>query len=331
GLSHMFITGPEVIKTVTHEEVTFDELGGAMVCASKKGVAQFVAKSEDDCFQMVRKLMSFLPSSCLERPPIAKVGDDPNRTDEDLRYIVPMTSSKWYDVLDVIRRVVDDGDFLEVHAQFAKNLITGFARFDGKTVGIIANQPKYLAGVLDVDASRKGARFIRFCDAFNIPIIMVHDIPGFMPGTEQEFRGIIIHGAKMLYAFSEATVPKIVLILRKSYGGGYGAMGNRHMGADIVLAWATTAEIAVMGAEGAANIIFRREIAEAEDPEKKRMEKTEEYREKLYNPYQAAARGYVDVVIDPKDTRPRLIDALEMLSNKRVEGLPTKKHGNVPL
>lgn len=327
GLMH--ITGPEVIKAVTGEVVTSEKLGGAMTHNVKSGVAHFAADSEEEVYQMVRRMMGYLPSNNVENPPRLESNDDPNRMEEALLHIVPVDPNKPYDMKEVIRYIVDEGDFLEVHQYFAPNIIVGFARLNGYSLGIIANQPKILAGCLDIDASDKAARFIRFCDAFNIPILSLVDVPGFLPGTAQEYGGIIRHGAKLLYAYSEATVPKVTLITRKSYGGAYLAMCSRDLRADQVICW-PTAEIAVMGSQGAANIIFRKEIAQAADPEKVRQEKIEEFRQKFSNPYEAAKRGYVDMVIDPRETRPRLITIFEMLSTKR-EGRPAKKHGNFPV
>jgi len=327
GLMH--ITGPEVIKAVTGEVVTSEQLGGAMTHNVKSGVAHFAADSEEEVYQMVRRMMGYLPSNNVENPPRLESNDDPNRMEEALLHIVPVDPNKPYDMKEVIRYIVDEGDFLEVHQYFAPNIIVGFARLNGYSLGIIANQPKILAGCLDIDASDKAARFIRFCDAFNIPILSLVDVPGFLPGTAQEYGGIIRHGAKLLYAYSEATVPKVTLITRKSYGGAYLAMCSRDLRADQVICW-PTAEIAVMGSQGAANIIFRKEIAQAADPEKVRQEKIEEFRQKFSNPYEAAKRGYVDMVIDPRETRPRLITIFEMLSTKR-EGRPAKKHGNFPV
>jgi len=325
----MHITGPEVIKAVTGEIVTSEKLGGAMTHNSKSGVAHFAAENEEEVYQMVRKMMGYLPSNNMETPPSVECKDDPNRMEEALLNIVPTDPNKPYEMKDVIRYIVDEGDFFESHPYFATNMLTGFARLNGQSVGIIANQPKVLAGCLDIDASDKAARFIRFCDAFNIPILTLVDVPGFLPGTAQEYGGIIRHGAKLLYAYSEATVPKITLIVRKSYGGAYLAMCSRDLRADQVIAW-PTAEIAVMGSQGAANIIFRKEIAKADDPEKVRQEKIDEFQLKFSNPYEAAKRGYVDIVIDPRETRPRLITTFEMLSTKR-ESRPAKKHGNFPV
>ncbi len=325
----MHITGPDVIKAVTGEVVTSEKLGGAMTHNRKSGVAHFAAENEEEVYQMVRKMMSFLPSNNMETPPSIECKDDPNRMEEALLNIVPTDPNKPYEMKDVIRYIVDEGDFFESHPYFATNMLTGFARLNGQSIGIIANQPKILAGCLDIDASDKAARFIRFCDAFNIPILTFVDVPGFLPGTAQEYGGIIRHGAKLLYAYSEATVPKITLIVRKSYGGAYLAMCSRDLRADQVIAW-PTAEIAVMGSQGAANIIFRKEIAKADNPEKVRQEKIDEFQLKFSNPYEAAKRGYVDMVIDPRETRPRLITTFEMLSTKR-ETRPAKKHGNFPV
>lgn len=325
----MHITGPDVIKAVTGEVVTSERLGGAMTHNRKSGVAHFAAENEEEVYQMVRKLISYLPSNNMENAPQVECEDDPNRMEEALLNIVPTDPNKPYEMRDVIRHIVDEGDFFESQAYYATNMITGFARLNGQSVGIIANQPKVLAGCLDIDASDKAARFIRFCDAFNIPILTLVDVPGFLPGTAQEYGGIIRHGAKLLYAYSEATVPKITLIVRKSYGGAYLAMCSRDLGADQVIAW-PTAEIAVMGSQGAANIIFRKEIAKADNPEKVRQEKIDEFQIKFSNPYEAAKRGYVDMIIDPRETRPRLITTFKMLSTKR-ESRPAKKHGNFPV
>ena len=325
----MHITGPEVIKAVTGEVVSSEQLGGAMTHNVKSGVAHFAAENEAEVYQMVRKLTSFIPSNNVEDPPIVESKDDLNRKEEILLNIVPLDPNKPYEMKEVIKYIVDEGDFFESQSYFATNIITGFARLNGHSIGIIANQPKVLAGCLDINASDKASRFIRFCDAFNIPILTFVDVPGFLPGTAQEYGGIIRHGAKLLYAYSEATVPKITLIIRKSYGGAYLAMCSRDLGADQVIAW-PTAEIAVMGSQGAANIIFKKEIMKAENPEKVRQEKIEEFKQKFSNPYEAAKRGYVDMVIDPRETRPRLITILEMLSTKR-ESRPAKKHGNFPV
>jgi len=327
--SHMFITGPAVIKAVTREEVTQEELGGAMAHNTKSGVAHFAAPDEESCLAQVRRLLSFLPQNNIEDPPYIPPTDDPQRMDEALDTLVPDDPGKPYDMKEVIARVVDDGDFLEVHQHFAQNLIVGFARLDGHPVGIVAQQPMILAGVIDIDASDKGARFIRFCDCFNVPLVTFCDTPGYMPGVAQEHGGIIRHGAKMLYAYAEATVPKVAVITRKAYGGAYIVMSSKHLRGDINLAW-PSAEIAVMGPEGAVNIIFRRDLKAAEDVEARRAELVQEYRDKFANPYVAAARGYLDAVIAPHETRPRVIAALHMLENKR-DSLPPKKHGNIPL
>ena len=319
--SQMFITGPAVIKSVTAEEVTAEALGGAMTHNSVSGVAHFAAENEDDCIQQIRYLLSFLPSNNMDDAPIVETGDDPSRMDESLNSVIPDNPNAPYDMKDVIRSIVDNGEFYEVHKYFATNIITCFARFDGRSVGIIANQPNVMAGCLDVNASDKSARFIRFCDAFNIPLVNLVDVPGFLPGVGQEHTGIIRHGAKMLYAYSEATVPKVTVITRKAYGGSYIAMCCRELGADQVMAW-PSAEIAVMGPAGAANIIFRK------DPDKD--QKTAEYVEEFATPYKAAERGYADMVIEPKETRPYVITALNALASKREVG-PAKKHGNIPL
>jgi methylmalonyl-CoA decarboxylase alpha subunit len=319
--SQMFITGPQVIKTVTGEEVTSEQLGGAMTHNSVSGVAHFIAENDEDCLEQIRLLISYIPSNNMEPAPVVETGDDPMRIDEALNTLLPDNSNQPYDMYDVIRSIVDNGTYYDVQPYFANNMITCFARLDGQTVGIIANQPKVMAGCLDINASDKSSRFIRFCDAFNIPLLNIVDVPGFLPGTNQEYGGIIRHGAKMLYAYSEATVPKITLVTRKAYGGSYLAMCSRDLGADQVIAW-PTAEIAVMGPAGAANIIFKG------DPDAKA--KTEEYVENFANPYQAAVRGFVDMVIEPKETRPAVINALNMLATKR-EGRPAKRHGNIPL
>ncbi|MCX7682558.1 MAG: methylmalonyl-CoA carboxyltransferase [Anaerolineae bacterium] len=329
GSSHMFITGPEVIKAATHEEVTFEELGGAMTHASKSGVAHFAAENEEHCLSLIRRLLSYIPQNNTEDPPFVPTADPEDRMDEALKTIIPDSPTKPYDMKEVIRRVVDNGEFLEVHEHWAQNIIVGFARLGGFSVGIVAQQPLVLAGVLDIDSSRKGARFVRFCDAFNIPIVTFVDVPGFLPGVDQEHRGIIVNGAKLLYAYCEATVPKLTVITRKAYGGAYDVMSSKHIRGDISYAW-PTAEIAVMGPEGAVNIVFRKEIAEADDPEAVRERLVAEYRAQFANPYVAAARGYIDDVIEPQETRPRLIEALRMLRNKR-DANPPKKHGNIPL
>ncbi|MBI2561480.1 MAG: methylmalonyl-CoA carboxyltransferase, partial [candidate division NC10 bacterium] len=325
----MFITGPDVIKTVTNEEVTFEELGGAMTHNVTSGVAHFAAASEEECLAQIGELLSFLPQNNLDDPPRRTPRDDPHRMDEELNAVVPDDPAKPYDMRDLIRRVGDEGHFLEVHEHFAQNIVVGFARLDGRPVGFVANQPAVLAGALDINASVKAARFIRFCDAFNIPIVTMEDVPGYLPGTAQEFGGIIKHGAKLLYAYGEATVPKITVITRKAYGGAYCVMGSKHMRADVNLAY-PTAEIAVMGPEGAVNILYRRELAEAADAAAFRAERVAEFREKFANPYVAAARGYVDEIIEPKETRPKLIRALRALAAKRDTN-PPKKHGNIPL
>ena len=329
GLGQMYITGPDVIKTVCGEEVSHEDLGGAMVHAQRSGNCHFIADSEQEVLQKVRRLISFLPQNNMEEAPRVEPKDDPDRRDEKLLSIVPVDPTKAYNMKEVITRVVDNGDFMEVHQHFAPNLIVGFARLNGQSVGIVAQQPLHLAGSIDINASDKGARFVRFCDCFSIPLITFVDVPGYMPGTDQEFGGIIRHGAKFLYAYAEATVPKISVITRKAYGGAYVVMSSKGLGGDINYAW-PTAEIAVMGPEGAVNIVFRSEIAKAEKPEEARRKLIEEYRDKFANPFIAASRGYVDDVIDPRETRPKLIRALEMLRNK-VDTLPAKKHGNIPL
>jgi acetyl-CoA carboxylase carboxyltransferase component len=327
--SFMHITGPEVIKEVTREEVTSEELGGAMVHNSKSGVAHFAAEDEEDAFYQLRKLLSYLPQNNMEDPPFVPTDDPADRMDESLDTIVPDNPNKPYDMKNVIRRVVDDGDFFEVQEHWARNIIIGFARLGGFSVGIIAQQPMILAGVLDIDSSTKAARFVRFCDCFNIPIITFEDVPGFLPGVAQEHGGIIRNGAKLLYAYCEATVPKVTIITRKAYGGAYDVMSSKHIRGDISYAW-PSAEIAVMGPDGAVNIIFRKQIAEAQDPESERARLVAEYRDTFANPFVAAARGYIDDVIEPRKTRPRLIEALQMLQNKRDTN-PPKKHGNIPL
>jgi acetyl-CoA carboxylase carboxyltransferase component len=327
--SHMFITGPDVIKTVTGEEVTFEELGGAMTHAAESGVAAFIGEDDEDVLQRVRYLLSFLPSNNLEDPPAYASTDDPQRLDDGLTHLVPDTAREPYDMHEVIRRVVDDGEFLEVFPYWAMNVVVGFARLDGRTIGVVANQPKVLAGTLDIDASEKASRFVRFCDAFNVPIVTFVDVPGFLPGKEQEYGGIIRHGAKLLYAFAEATVPRLTVITRKAYGGAYVVMNSKHLRADVSFAW-PTAEIAVMGAEGAVNVVFRKEIEKSADPKAKRAELIEEYRRKFSTPYAAAERGFIDDVIEPAQTRPRLIQAMRVLSTKR-EQIPARKHGNIPL
>lgn len=328
-ISHMFITGPQVIKTVTKEEVTFEELGGAQTHSTKSGVAHFACADEKECFATIRDLLSFIPQNNMEDPPRIKSEDDPNRQDKEIASIVPDSPEKPYDIKEVITRVVDNSNFLEIHENYGQNIVVGFARLDGRPVGIVANQPSVLAGVLDITASQKGARFVRFCDAFNIPLVTFVDVPGFLPGTDQEWGGIISHGAQLLYAFCEATVPKLTVITRKAYGGAYDVMNSKHVRADFNVAW-PTAEIAVMGPQGAVNIIFRKEVQKAENPEEKIEELVSEYRRKFANPYVAAEKGYIDDVIEPQKTRPTLISALNMLDTKR-QALPPKKHGNIPL
>jgi acetyl-CoA carboxylase carboxyltransferase component len=327
--SYMFITGPDVIKSVTGEEITFEDLGGAMAHNTKSGVAHFACEDDRDCLDQIKRLLSFLPNNNMEDPPRVTCLDPSHREDPALDSLIPDSPSASYDMYDLIRSLVDDGDYFEPHQYYAQNMITAFARLNGRSIGIIANQPKVLAGCLDVDAADKATRFIRFCDAFNIPLLTIADVPGYLPGSDQEWHGIIRHGAKLLWCYSEATVPKLTLVTRKDYGGSYLAMCSRDLGADMVFAW-PTAEIAVMGASGAANVIFRKDIKEAADPAAKRLEIIEQYENLLYNPYIAASRGFVDQVISPRETRPRLIEALEILSNKR-ETLPPKKHGNIPV
>lgn len=327
--SQMFITGPQVIKAVTGEDVTLEDLGGAKAQAEKSGVAHFTSVSDEECITKIKRLLSFLPSNNLEGAPVDAPSDDINRISEKLTTIVPDDANKAYDVKAVIAEIVDNADFMEVMENYAKNIVIGFAKMNGQTVGIVANQPMDKAGALDVNASDKAARFIRFCDCFNIPLVTFTDVPGFLPGVSEEHNGIIRHGAKILYAYSEATVPKINVIIRKAYGGAYIAMSSKHLGADMVMAW-PTAEIAVMGPEGAANIIFKDDIKNSADPISERKAKIEEYREKFANPYEAAKFGYIDDVIEPDSTRPRIIAALEMLASKR-ENSPSKKHGNIPM
>jgi len=327
--SYMFVTGPDVVKTVTHENVTFEELGGALVHNEKSGVAHFAAANEEQCLALIRKLLAYLPQNNLEEPPLLKTTDDPLRADEALDTLVPDSPTKPYDMKEIIQRVVDDGEFLEVHEHYAQNIIVGFARLNGRAVGIIAQQPMVLAGCLDINASVKGARFVRFCDCFNIPLITFEDVPGFLPGVGQEHGGIIRHGAKLLYAYCEATVPKLTVITRKAYGGAYDVMSSKHIRGDVNLAW-PSAEIAVMGPEGAVNILYREELAQTADPEALRQKLVAEYRDHFANPYIAAGRGYVDDVIEPHQTRAKLIAGLEMLQNKRDQN-PPKKHGNIPL
>ncbi len=327
--SYMFVTGPDVIKTVTHEEVTKEELGGAQTHAARSGVSHFSRANDAACLLSIRELLSFLPSNNLDDPPMGPTDDPPEREDPSLDELVPADPNRPYDIKDLITRVTDDGKLLEVHAEYARNLVVGFARFGGRPVGIVANQPAWLAGVLDIDASLKGARFVRFCDAFNIPLVTFEDVPGFLPGTQQEFGGIIKHGAKLLYAFAEATVPKITCITRKAYGGAYCVMASKHIRTDYNLAY-PSAEIAVMGPSGAVNILYRRELVDAADPEAERQRLSDEYREKFSNPYIAAERGFVDAVIEPRRTRPEIVRALRQLGSKRAS-MPAKKHGNIPL
>jgi acetyl-CoA carboxylase carboxyltransferase component len=327
--SYMFVTGPDVVKAVTHEDVSFEDLGGASVHAEKSGVCHVAGENEADTLYLVRKLLGYLPQNNMEDAPTVQAADDPLRMDPALDTMVPASPDKPYDIREVITKIVDSGQFFEIHENFAANIVVGFARLAGHSVGIVANQPMVLAGVLDIDASEKGARFVRFCDAFNIPIITFEDVPGFMPGTNQEHHGIIRAGAKLLYAYCEATVPKLTVITRKAYGGAYCVMSSKHIRGDLNVAW-PTAEIAVMGPDGAVSIISRKEIEAAKDPVKRKAELVAEYREKFANPYIAAQRGFIDDVIEPRETRPRLINALEMLQNKR-DSNPPKKHGNIPL
>jgi propionyl-CoA carboxylase beta chain len=329
GSSYMFVTGPDVVKTVTHEEVDFESLGGAAAHAETSGVCHVAADSEADTLYLIRKLMGYLPQNNMEDPPFVQTGDDPLRMEEALDTLVPDDPSKPYNIKDVIQLVVDNGQFFEIHADYAQNIVVGFARLGGHSIGIVANQPAHLAGCLDINSSDKGARFVRFCDCFNIPILTFEDVPGFLPGTGQEHGGIIRHGAKLLFAFCEATVPKLTVITRKAYGGAYDVMSSKHIRGDYNVAW-PSAELAVMGPDGAVNIIFRKELEKAKDPVKRKAELVAEYRKKFANPYIAAERGYLDDVIEPKETRPRLINALEMLNNKR-DSNPAKKHGNIPL
>ena len=329
GTSYMFVTGPDVIKTVTHEEVTKDELGGAMTHNATSGVAHFAVADDRECLQLIRELVSYLPSNNVDDAPRLEVSDPIDREDETLDSLVPESPNQPYDILDLIHLVVDDRVFLEVHRHFAKNIVVGFARLGGRSVGIVANQPAVLAGTLDIDASVKGARFVRFCDAFNIPLVTFEDVPGFLPGTRQEFGGIIRHGAKLLFAFAEATVPKVTVITRKAYGGAYCVMASKHIRTDVNFAW-PTAEIAVTGPDAAVNILYKRELDKAPDPQAARAARIAEFREKFANPYVAAERGFVDEVIHPRQTRPKLIAALNALETKRDKN-PPKKHGNIPL
>jgi propionyl-CoA carboxylase beta chain len=327
--SYMFITGPDVVKTVTGEEVSFEELGGAATHAAKSGVAHFISPSEEACLEDARYLLSFLPQNNLDPPPYSEPSDSVDREEAELDSLIPDNPNKPYDIKDVVRHVVDDGEFFEVHERFAENIVCGFARLGGHAIGVVGNQPKALAGVLDIDSSVKAARFVRTCDAYNIPLVTFVDVPGFLPGTAQEWGGIIRHGAKLLYAYCEATVPKLAVITRKAYGGAYDVMSSKHIRADFNFAW-PTAEVAVMGPEGAVNIVFRKELEEAADPEARRAELIADYRERFANPYVAAERGYVDDVIQPRRTRPVLADALETALTKR-ERRPPRKHGNIPL
>jgi propionyl-CoA carboxylase beta chain len=327
--SYMFVTGPNVVKTVTHENVTSEELGGASAHSVKSGVTHFACANEVECIQNIRSLLSYMPQNCEEEPPFVPYESTGNEIREALSSIIPENPNSPYDMREVIEGIIDEGSFLEVHKNFAENIIVGFARIGGRSIGIVGNQPAVLAGVLDINASTKAGRFVRFCDSFNIPLLVMVDVPGFLPGTDQEWHGIITNGAKLLYAFCEATVPRITVITRKAYGGAYDVMNSKHIGADMNYAW-PTAEIAVMGAKGAAEIIFKREIANAENPEEKLQEKVDEYTSKFANPYRAAHRGYVDEVIKPEETRQKLIKAFKMLENKAAT-LPRKKHGNIPL
>lgn len=327
--SQMFITGPQVIKTVTGEEVSAEELGGASTHNNISGVAHFSADDEEECIEQIRELLSYIPNNNLEEAPIFETDDDPSRVEEELNTIIPDSPNAAYDVKEIIATIADDGEYLEVKKDYAQNIVTAYIRLNGRSIGVIANQPKFKAGCIDINASDKAARFVRFCDCFNIPVLNIVDVPGFLPGSDQEYSGIIRHGAKMLYAYSEATVPKVTLVTRKAYGGAYIAMCSKELGADQVIAW-PTAEIAVMGASGAANIIFRKEINNAEDSEKKREEMVKDYEDRFATPYVAAERGYVDMIIEPKVTRSVLVNAFEMLATKR-ENVPAKKHGNIPL
>ena len=327
--SYMFVTGPDVIRTVTHEEVSKEELGGAMTHNERSGVAHFAVEDDRECLALIRTLLGYLPSNNLDDAPRVETADPDDREDERLNVLIPEAPNQPYDMLDLIRSVADDGAFLEVHRHYARNIVVGFARLGGQSVGIVANQPAHLAGTLDIDASVKGARFVRFCDAFNIPLVTFEDVPGFLPGTQQEFGGIIRHGAKLLFAFAEATVPKVTVITRKAYGGAYCVMASKHIRTDLNLAW-PSAEIAVMGPDGAVNILYRKELQEASDPAAVRADRVREFREKLANPFVAAARGFIDEVIEPGTTRPRLIAALRSLEGKRDTN-PPKKHGNIPL
>ena len=329
GTGQMYITGPDVVRAVTGEEVTHEELGGAVSHATRSGVAHFVFETEEECLTEVRHLLSFLPSNNLEDPPPVVSTDSPTRTDPELRYQVPDDANRPYDMRDIIYRIVDHEEFMEVHQAFAPNVVVGFGRFNNQAVGIVGNQPDYLAGALDIDASTKAARFVRFCDCFNLPLVTLVDVPGFMPGVDQEHGGIIRHGAKLIYAYAEATVPKVTVITRKAYGGAYIVMSSKHLRSDVNFVW-PSAEIAVMGADGAINIIYREQISASDDPDRMREELVADYQDKFTNPFVAASLGFIDDVIDPADTRPRIIRALEMLQNKR-DSSPAKKHGNIPL
>lgn len=327
--SYMFVTGPNVVKTVTHEDVSSEELGGAMTHATKSGVTHFVSANEIECINDIKKLFSYIPSNCEEQPPFTPYESNGNEKRPELNKLMPENPNQPYDMREVVEQLVDEGSFFEVHKNFAENIVVGFARIGGRSIGIVGNQPAVMAGVLDINASLKGARFVRFCDCYNIPLLVLEDVPGFLPGTDQEWNGIISHGAKLLYAFCEATVPRITVITRKAYGGAYCVMNSKHIGADMNYAW-TSAEIAVMGAAGAAEIIFRKEISEAEDSVAELKNKVDEYTDKFANPYKAAHRGYIDEVINPADTREKLLKAFKMLENKATN-LPRKKHGNIPL
>jgi propionyl-CoA carboxylase beta chain len=327
--SHMYITGPNVIKQVTHEDISHEELGGAYTHNSKSGVAHFMAEDDEDCIEMIKDLLSYIPQNNLEDPPFVTPVDDPNRQSPELRKLVPDDPRAPYDIKEIIKLVVDDGEFFEVMALHAQNIVIGYARLNGHSIGIVANQPAHMAGVLDIESSIKGARFVRFCDAFNVPLLTFEDVPGFLPGTDQEWNGIIRHGAKLIYAYCEATVPKLTVVTRKAYGGAYCVMSSKHIRSDYNVAW-PTAELAVMGAEGAVNILYRKAISDAEDPETERQKKMDDYIERFNNPYVAANLGYLDDVIMPEATRPMIILALENLLNKR-QTLPPKKHGNIPL
>ena len=327
--SYMFVTGPDVIRTVTHEEVSKEALGGAMTHNERSGVAHFAVEDDRECLALIRTLLGYLPSNNLDGAPRVEPSDPPEREDEQLDTLIPEAPNQPYDMLDLVHAVADDGEFLEVHQHFARNIVVGFARLGGQSVGVVANQPAHLAGTLDIDASVKGARFVRFCDAFNVPLVTFEDVPGFLPGTQQEYGGIIRHGAKLLFAFAEATVPKVTVIVRKAYGGAYCVMASKHIRTDVNLAW-PTAEIAVMGPEGAVNILYKRELEAAADPAAQRERRVREFREKLANPFVAAGRGFIDEVIAPRTTRPRLIAALRSLEGKRDRN-PPKKHGNIPL